>query len=180
MKLIPLIFEFIKKSFRILRWLIIPFIIILVIPQNLILPVEGATHQDYNKDTFWYYPWGKSITHKGIDIFANEGKGVLSACTGLVVHTGNKNRGGNTVAVLGPKWRLHYYAHLKEHQVQVGHWASRGERLGTVGTTGNAAGKPPHLHYAIISLVPIPWKADDAVQGWMKMFFLNPIEELKK
>ena len=51
----------------------------------------------------------------------------------------------------------------------------RGKKLGTVGDTGNAKGKPPHLHYAITTPFPYFWLQDDqAVQGWKKMFYLNP------
>ena len=39
-----------------------------LIPQNLKMPVNGATKSDYNPKSFWYYPWGKSVTHKGVDI----------------------------------------------------------------------------------------------------------------
>ena len=35
--------------------------------------------------------------------------------------------------------------------------------------------KPPHLHYSIFTLVPYPWRIDGSKQGWMKMFFLDPI-----
>jgi hypothetical protein len=52
--------------------------------------------------------------------------------------------------------------------------------LGRVGTSGNAIGKPAHLHYSIISLLPLPWRMDTSAQGWKKMFFLNPHELLKR
>jgi murein DD-endopeptidase MepM/ murein hydrolase activator NlpD len=48
----------------------------------------------------------------------------------------------------------------------------QGDKLGTVGTNGNAAGKPPHLHYSIFSVFPLVWRADGAKQGWLKLFFL--------
>jgi murein DD-endopeptidase MepM/ murein hydrolase activator NlpD len=53
-------------------------------------------------------------------------------------------------------------------------WVTKGERLGSVGTSGNAAGKAPHLHYAVLSLVPRPWKATPQTQGWKKMFIVDP------
>jgi len=148
------------------------------IPQQLIIPVKGATRNDWNKTSFWHSPWGKSGVHKGIDIFAEEGREVISASPALVIYTGNREMGGNVVVALGPKWRFHYYAHLKEIKVNKGDLVSRGEVVGLVGTTGNAVGKPPHLHYTIASLFPLFWRADSSMQGSKKMFFLNPDEYL--
>lgn len=81
--------------------------------------------------------------------------------------------------VLGPKWRIHYYAHLRDINVGFFDLLSAGETVGTVGTTGNAKGKQPHLHYSIFTLIPYLWRIDGAPQGWLKMFFLNPIDFLK-
>jgi murein DD-endopeptidase MepM/ murein hydrolase activator NlpD len=158
--------------------LILIFIVVagLGLPQNLKIPVQGADKSSYNAKSFWYYPWGKSGTHKGVDIFAKAGTEVISSSAGLVVYTGKIKLGGNVVLVLGQKWRLHYYAHLKEIKTSTLNWVSQGNQIGTVGTSGNAAGKPPHLHYLITSLLPLPWRIDSSVQGWKKMFYLNPIE----
>ncbi|GAP68065.1 peptidase family M23 [Bacteroidales bacterium 6E] len=152
----------------------------LAIPQNLQMPVEGANGKDYNKDTFWHYPWGKSVTHKGIDIFAREGTPVISATHGVVLLCTQYGMGGNIILILGPKWRLHYYAHLKDIQTKTGSLVSRGEKIGTVGKTGNAVNTPAHLHYAIGTLIPYPWRIDKDRQGWMKMFYLNPVDYLDK
>lgn len=151
----------------------------LLIPQRLTMPVQGATAKDYHPDSYWYYPWGKSGTHKGVDIFAPQGTEITSATTGWVVYTGNISMGGNIVVVLGPKWRLHYYAHLQDIDTHTFSLVNRKSVLGTVGTSGNAAGKPPHLHYAIATLVPYPWKIDGSPQGWKKMWYLNPIPFFK-
>ena len=62
-----------KTKFKILGVIVVAIIIGFVIPQSFVMPVEGATQKDYNHNTFWYYPWGKSVTHKGVDIFAKEG-----------------------------------------------------------------------------------------------------------
>ena len=145
------------------------------LPETPTIPVQGATTRDWHPQSFWYYPWGRSGTHKGIDIFAQEGTPVLAATHGLVVHTGVDSLGGNIVLVLGGKWRLHYYAHLQDIDTQAWHWVTAGERIGTVGTSGNAVGKPPHLHYAIRTPYPQPWVYDAGVpQAWNKLFFVDP------
>ena len=155
------------------RLLLMIIIIGLSIPQNLKMPVENATNTSYNVKSFWYYPWGKSITHKGLDIFADMGTNVYSATSGLVIFTGLNDMGGNVVAVLGPKWRIHYYAHLKEIKTKKWAWVSNKTLIGLIGNSGNAQGKPPHLHYAIITPIPYPWRIDGDHQGWQKMFYLN-------
>ena len=149
-----------------------------ILPQELTNPVENADEKSYNAKSFWYYPWGKSGTHKGVDIFAKEGTTVNSSTGGLVIFRGEIKIGGKVVLILGPKWRLHYYAHLKDIDTRILSWTSKGERIGTVGTTGNAKGKPPHLHYSIATLIPYPWRIDLEKQGWKKMFYLNPIAYL--
>ena len=84
-----------------------------VLPERLAIPVQGASEQDWNHHTFWHEPWGKSGVHKGIDIFSNAGTPVISSTYGVVVFKGKIRLGGNVIAVLGPKWRVHYYAHLQ-------------------------------------------------------------------
>ena len=37
--------------------LLIIILVPLLIPQNLEMPVQGATNADFNPQTFWYYPW---------------------------------------------------------------------------------------------------------------------------
>lgn len=152
----------------------------LFVPQNLVMPVSGATNADFNHNSFWYYPWGKSVTHKGVDIFAREGTEIYSSTSGIVLYSGKMDTGGNIVLILGPKWRLHYYAHMNELKTSGFSWAGHKTLIGTVGTSGNAKGKPPHLYYTIITIIPYVWRIDSDRQGWKKMFVLNPIEYLKK
>lgn len=150
----------------------------LLVPDKPIIPVKDATAQDWNKKSFWAYPWGKSGTHKGIDIFVPWGQEVVSATNGIVLYSGELGMGGLVIAILGPKWKIHYYAHLRTNSVKTGAWVKKGTIIGGVGTTGNAAGKPPHLHYSITTLIPYLWRWDDAPQGWKKIFYLNPDKEL--
>lgn len=147
-----------------------------MIPQNLKIPVKGATKSDYNSKSFWYYPWGKSVTHKGVDVFAKKGTEITSSTSGLVLYSGEISMGGKFVLVLGPKWRLHYYAHLNELKTSSFSFVNKKSTIGTVGTSGNAVGKSPHLHYSILTIIPYVWRIDLDKQGWKKMFYLNPIE----
>ena len=146
----------------------------MLLPARGVIPVQNATSRDWNANSFWYAPWGKSGVHKGIDIFAKKGTPVIASTSGLVVYTGNISMGGNVVAVLGAKWRIHYYAHLQNINAKTWGFAGKGDIIGSVGDSGNAAGKPPHLHYSVMSLVPYPWRVSTETQGWKKMFMLNP------
>lgn len=146
-----------------------------LIPQNLKMPVQGATSKDYNPDSFWYYPWGTSITHKGVDVFASKGTHVNASTSGIVLVAKEISKGGNIVLILGPKWRLHYYAHLDRVETNSFSLVSKNTVIGTVGDSGNAKGKAPHLHYSIVTMIPYLWRIDQSRQGWKKMFYLNPI-----
>jgi len=164
-----------KKNLLILPvTLLIVIVVGFLLPEKIVMPVTGATINDWNKDTFWYEPWGSSGVHKGIDIFANKGTNLVSTTAGFVVFKGNLSKGGEVVLVLGPRWRLHYYAHLESVMVDSFEFVSANERIGTVGDSGNAKGKPPHVHYSIITLAPHFWKITSESQGWKKMFFLDP------
>ena len=146
----------------------------LLLPGRGAVPVQNATHQDWNARSFWFEPWGKSAVHKGIDIFAQKGTRVISSSYGLVIYTSNIKLGGNVVAILGPKWRVHYYAHLNTINAKTFEFSGKGDIIGSVGNSGNAKGKPPHLHYSVLSLLPYLWRFSTKTQGWKKMFFMNP------
>lgn len=152
----------------------------LIIPQNLKMPVVGADSNSYNHKTFWYEGWGTSIVHKGIDVFAKRGTRVNSATWGIVLLATEYGKGGKFVVVLGPKWRLHYYAHLDEIKTKPFSFVTQDTEIGTVGNTGNAITTPAHLHYGIGTLIPYLWRIDDAPLGWQKMFYLNPIDYLQE
>lgn len=149
------------------------FVLGLAVPDNPVIPVKGATPGDWNPKSFWHGPWGSAGVHKGIDIFAPIGRPVLSSTWGVVLYTGRLSLGGNVIVALGPKWRLHYYAHLNRISAGAGQFLSPGETIGEVGNTGNATTTPPHLHYAVATLIPYPWRWDRSVQGWKKMFYLD-------
>lgn len=93
-----------KRFIRILTLtLSIVFIAGFLFPEDGQMPVEGATSADYHPETYWYYPWGRSGTHKGVDVFAKSGTPIHPNVGGVVLATGEKGDGGKYVLILGPK-----------------------------------------------------------------------------
>ena len=166
------------KIFKIFQLgLILLFLGGLIVPYSFQNPVEGATKKDYHPQSYWYYPWGTSITHKGVDIFKKKGTAIHPA-TGLewVLYSGYMpGKGGNVVITLAPKWRLHYYAHMDEAKAVPLSIVNHNSVIGTVGNTGNASKTPSHLHFGMGTLILRPWKMDDSPDGWKKIFYMNPI-----
>ena len=120
---------------------------------RFVVPVAGAGRGDYDQRSFGAPRAGHS--HKGVDIFARRGTPVLSATNGVVLHTGVLSLGGNVVFVLGPGMRVYYYAHLDSVAARRFSPVRAGERIGTVGNTGNAVGTPPHLHFSVGRILPL-------------------------
>ena len=78
------------------------------------------------------------------------------------------------VVVLGPKWRIHYFAHLDSIATAAPAFVSSDSLIASLGDSGNARGKPPHLHYSTLRLVPTPGEADGSTQGYKKAFSIDP------
>lgn len=88
--------------------------------------------------------------HEGQDIFAKRGTPIFSATDGVVIRVGENRLGGKTVSVIGKGGRRYYYAHLDSYgPIEVGDKISTTTNIGFVGTTGNASGTPPHLHFGV-------------------------------
>lgn len=157
--------------------LCLPIIIIFIgfiWPDAKLIPVHNATKADWAEKSFWAEPWGSSGVHKGIDIFAPKGTDLIAAADGIVIRTGNWPKGGKHIMILSPKWRIHYFAHMDSIIVKPYQWVSAGQKVGTVGDSGNAKGKPPHLHYTLRSLFPRPWAVTSETQGARKAFYYDP------
>ena len=118
-------------------------------PTSLAMPVQGVAASRV-ADTFGS-PRGRDREHAGVDIFAPRGTAVLAATPGIVSSIREGGLGGRQVWVVGPALERHYYAHLDDWapDLRVGQVVRPGDRLGSVGDSGNARGTPPHLHYGI-------------------------------
>lgn len=149
---------------------------IMLLPTKIQNPVEGCGKESYNPKSFWH-PWGNH-QHAGIDIFAKKGTPVHPAIGGIVVATAhNLGAGGYCVLIFGSGLRFHYYAHLSEINTHIGSIVTQKSVIGKVGNTGNAKGKPHHLHYSISSIIP---QGDWRWEPKQIVFYINPIKELER
>lgn len=89
------------------------------------------------------YRWGRQ--HKGIDLAGNTGDPIGAAKAGTVIAAGRQGGYGNLVLVDHHDGIVTAYAHMSEILAFAGQSVERGERLGSVGNTGNSTG--PHLHF---------------------------------
>jgi murein DD-endopeptidase MepM/ murein hydrolase activator NlpD len=131
---------------------------------KIAMPLEDVSRKEV-ADT-WGAPRGVGRQHEGQDIFAAKGTPILSATNGFIYKIGENNLGGQTVSVIGSGGRVYYYAHLDSYAkgIAVGDRVSKRTVLGYVGTTGNAQGTPPHLHFGIYTwtgaINPLPLLTD--------------------
>ena len=131
---------------------------------KIAMPLEDVSKKEVANT--WGAPRGTGRRHEGQDIFAPKGTPILSATNGYIYKIGENNLGGQTVSVISSGGRVYYYAHLDRYAqgIEVGDRVSTRTVLGYVGTTGNAQGTPPHLHFGIYTLTgainPLPLLTD--------------------
>jgi LysM repeat protein len=88
--------------------------------------------------------------HNGVDFANKVGSPVLAAASGVVsvAKTGGYNFGyGNYVKITHGNGSETIYGHMAGVDVVAGQAVSKGQQIGTVGSTGNSTG--PHLHFEI-------------------------------
>ena len=109
-------------------------------------------------------------THQGQDILAAEGTPVVSPRAGFVHWRAYQDGGaGHYVVVRGDDGRDYAFMHLQAPAlVAQGLRVAAGQRIGSVGSTGDASG--PHLHFEIW---PDGWYASDASQP------IDPLPDLR-
>jgi len=123
--------------------------------EPLVMPVEGARAADL-RDSF-EEARGSAQRHEAIDIPAPRGTPVVAAVDGSIEKLFTSDPGGLTVYEFDrDRGYCYYYAHLDRYaeDVREKKLVRRGDRLGYVGSTGDASAKAPHLHFAIFRLGP--------------------------
>lgn len=108
-------------------------------------PVDGF----HSFSDTWGAPRSGGRRHEGVDMLADRGTPVVAVEDGTIHRMSNTSRGGIAVWLDGIGGDRYYYAHLDAWAagLAVGQMVSRGEQIGTVGTTGNAPAHIPHLHW---------------------------------
>jgi murein DD-endopeptidase MepM/ murein hydrolase activator NlpD len=89
--------------------------------------------------------------HHGNDIFAPAGAPILAVTDGTLFLVGWNDIGGNRLWLRDTEGNEFYYAHLSAFSPLAynGSRVRAGDVIGFVGTSGDAIGTPPHLHFEI-------------------------------
>ncbi|MEM8583782.1 MAG: M23 family metallopeptidase [Bacteroidota bacterium] len=115
---------------------------------ELVFPV--AKHDLSDVISVFGDPRGRSRLHQGIDVKAPRGTSVLAVADGFIERLRYGGNAGKSIYLRAADGKLYFYAHLDTYEVEEMQAVSAGERIGTVGDTGNAANTTPHLHFEIL------------------------------
>ena len=136
---------------------------------QLLVPVLNVRPSDLT-DTYSASAQGGDRLHEAIDIMAPAGTSVIAAGPGEVEKLYSSDAGGLTIYVRSPdRQTIHYYAHLNEYApgLKEGMRVRRGQRIGSVGSSGNADANAPHLHFAIL-------RTTEDAEWWEPANAVNP------
>ncbi|UEM18765.1 peptidoglycan DD-metalloendopeptidase family protein [Skermanella mucosa] len=104
-------------------------------------PVRGTILSEFG-------PKPGGLHNDGLNISAPKGSAVVAAENGVVAYAGNELRGfGNLLLIRHADGWMSAYAHLDEMLVDRGATVKRGQKIGTVGSTGNVSS--PQLHFEL-------------------------------
>jgi peptidoglycan LD-endopeptidase LytH len=141
--------------------------------RSLLLPLPALT-ADQLHDSFTHLRGDGTRRHNAIDIPALRGTPILAVEDGMVIQMHESKAGGITLYASDPDQRfIYFYAHLDHYnsRMKEGLPLSRGDTIGYVGTTGNAAEGGPHLHFAILM--------SSNIARWSTGTPINPFEVFK-
>jgi murein DD-endopeptidase MepM/ murein hydrolase activator NlpD len=115
-------------------------------------PFPLAGRASWSDDWHNFRPCPEPHLHKGLDLLAAAGTPVVAVADGQVTQVVNiADSSGLGVEMEDGNNIQYFYAHLSRFApgLRLGQRVRRGDVLGYVGTTGNAQGGVPHLHFEI-------------------------------
>jgi len=109
--------------------------------KGFLWPVRGKIISTYGAKS-------KGLHNDGINIQAKRGHSVRAAENGIVAYAGNELRGfGNLLLIKHADGWVTAYAHNEQLLVKRGDKIKRGQKIATIGSTGNVSS--PQLHFEI-------------------------------
>lgn len=147
-----------------------------------VVDITFPTTADARYSNDFANPRSGGRVHRATDLFAAAGVPVRAARGGTVIWLPQYESGlaGFAIQILGDDGRTYAYYHLGRHgghyrdaissKLSLGGRVARGQFLGRLGDSGNAAGGTPHLHFEI---------HDNAVQDPYGSNRVNPYASLR-
>ena len=138
-----------------------------LLARDLTMPLAGIKASAI-LDTF-SQSRGRGKRHEATDIMAPRGMPVHAVENGTIRKLFLSKAGGNTIYEFDPESvYCYYYAHLDRYAdgLHEGMPVKRGDVIGYVGSTGDAAADAPHLHFTIFKLGP--------EKNWWQGTAINP------
>jgi murein DD-endopeptidase MepM/ murein hydrolase activator NlpD len=135
---------------------------------------------------WWANDWhacrdGCRRLHKGLDMFAREGTPLVAVADGVVTQKAVGGLSGIGVEIRDARGVQYFYAHLSRwaEGLREGMRVRRGQVIGYVGNTGNAATTAPHVHFEFQPKgMPRPPKPH--VDRWLRMAEQRAIELVER
>ena len=91
---------------------------------------------------------GRTTMHKGVDVAAKTGTGVVVTADGIVTLAEKKTGYGYLVEVDHGHGISTRYAHNKSIKIKLGDRVKQGQVIATIGSSGRSTG--PHVHYEVL------------------------------
>jgi murein DD-endopeptidase MepM/ murein hydrolase activator NlpD len=121
------------------------------IGQRLVVPGEARSYCPVSGHHTivhnWLAPRPGGRRHLGNDVFADRGTNVIANVGGALRHVSGATA-GRAYYLAGDDGTTYYGAHLDHYVASAGR-VEAGQVIGGVGSTGNAAGLSPHLHFEV-------------------------------
>jgi murein DD-endopeptidase MepM/ murein hydrolase activator NlpD len=116
-----------------------------------VFPVANANLSRVSSKFGWRVLDGDTVFHKAIDISAKRGTAILASASGTVIEAGYVPGFGNYTVVDNKNGVLETYGHQDSIFVVIDQEVRQGQKIGTVGNTGNTVGITGyHLDFRVL------------------------------